>query len=170
MVWKESDCVSEREEFVRLSLVEGVNMSELCRRFGVSRKTGYKWRRRFIDDSEASLADRSRRPKQSPGKTSRKIETRVLQMRDSHPAWGPRKIHRRLRDTGQRKLPSPSTIAQHDRRDPEAKRTHRAVRIGQAKSLRSLRTSRTQRAVAGRLQGRVSDRQSTLLLSANGAR
>ena len=48
--WKESDRVSERLEFVKLAGVEGANIAAFCRRFGVSRKTGYKWLQRFNDD------------------------------------------------------------------------------------------------------------------------
>ncbi len=47
MAWKEVSSMSQREEFVVLASVEGANVSELCRRFGVSRKTGYKWLSRY---------------------------------------------------------------------------------------------------------------------------
>ncbi len=52
MPWKECSKVDERGEFVSLSKVEGANVSQLCERFGISRKTGHKWLRRF--DSQAS--------------------------------------------------------------------------------------------------------------------
>ena len=64
MAWKESDSMSERLEFVKLASVEGANISQICDRFGVSRKTGYKWLRRWREESRnacESLADRSRR-------------------------------------------------------------------------------------------------------------
>jgi len=59
MPWKECSKVEQRGEFVSLARVEGANVSQLCERFGISRKTGHKWLRRF--GSKKSLADRSRR-------------------------------------------------------------------------------------------------------------
>ena len=76
----------QREEFVRLAGQPDANVSRLCQRFGISRKTGYKWLAR--DD----LKDRSRRPQCSPRKTCESIEERVVAMRAKHPAWGARKI------------------------------------------------------------------------------
>ena len=60
MSWKECDRVSLRREFVSLASVEGAKMSVLCDRFGISRKTGYKWLRRFRQQGEAGLTDRTR--------------------------------------------------------------------------------------------------------------
>lgn len=62
MPWKKCSAVSQRVEFVRLAQAESANLAELCRRFGISRKTGYKWLRRFTVTGTAELADRSRRP------------------------------------------------------------------------------------------------------------
>lgn len=56
------------------------------------------------------LADRSRRPLNSPGRTGTEIETRVIELRRQHPAWGARKLHRRLLDLGHEGIPSPGTI------------------------------------------------------------
>lgn len=111
MGWKECDCVSERREFVRLASVEGVNFSELCRRFGVSRKTGYKWRKRYQEEGDQAMEDRSRRPTSSPLKTADEIEQQVLQLRDSHRAWGGRKIRKRMELQGVTGLPSVSTVS-----------------------------------------------------------
>jgi transposase-like protein len=77
MSWKESDRVSERLEFVRLASVEGANVSLLCERFSVSRKTGYKWLKRWRCEGKAGLEDRSRRPKRSPGQTRPEIPSNV---------------------------------------------------------------------------------------------
>ncbi len=62
MPWKESTCMSERHEFALLAAAPGANFSLLCRRFSISRKTGYKWRRRYQAGGAAALADLSRRP------------------------------------------------------------------------------------------------------------
>ena len=76
----------QREEFARLARQPLANVSELCRRFGISRKTGYKWLSR--EDGQ----DRSRRPKTSPARTPPELEAQVLAVRAQHPAWGARKI------------------------------------------------------------------------------
>ena len=73
--------VNLREEFVRLASQEGANVSELCRRFEISRKTGYKWLRRWASDGLAGLEDQSVRPLNSPGRTAAAIESKVLQTR-----------------------------------------------------------------------------------------
>lgn len=110
MSWKESDRVSERLEFVKLAAVEGANIAALCRRFGVSRKTGYKWLQRFKDDGNAGLQDRSRKPESSPGKTCDEVEKVVVGLRRQHPAWGGRTLRKRLEVLGHKDLPSPSSI------------------------------------------------------------
>ena len=111
VVWNECGLVSERTEFVRLACVEGVNFSELCQRFGVSRKTGYKWRKRYQEEGDQAMSDRSRRPVSSPSKTADEVEQQVLQIRDSHPAWGGRKIRKRMELLGVNELPSVSTVS-----------------------------------------------------------
>ena len=70
MPWKDVSLLSQREEFVLLSRHEGAAISQLCRRFGVSRKTGYKWLGRFAESGRAGLSDRSRRPHRSPEQTT----------------------------------------------------------------------------------------------------
>jgi len=82
--------MDQRREFVRLAMQEGANRRELCRRFGIHPDTGYKWLARW--QSDQNLADRSRRPHSSPGRTDRDLEERILAVRDAHPAWGARKI------------------------------------------------------------------------------
>lgn len=110
MSWKESDRVSLRSEFVRLASAEGANRSQLCERFGISRKTGYKWLRRWADEGDDGLVDQSRRPDRSPGQTAAAIERAVLKIRQQHPAWGGRKIRKRLEMQGVKSPPSASTI------------------------------------------------------------
>jgi len=77
-----------RFEFAKLADREGANMSLLCRRFEISRSTGYKWLRRYRAEGKAGLQDRSRRPHSSPAKTPEHIEEAVCALRDEHPAWG----------------------------------------------------------------------------------
>ena len=58
--------MSQREAFIRVYRQGEKRMSELCREFGISRKTGYKWRQRFAAHGVAGLSDQSRRPHSTP--------------------------------------------------------------------------------------------------------
>ena len=108
MPW-ERDGMTAKREFVRLAEKAGINMRELCRRFGVSPTTGYEWLRRYREEGEAGLRERSRRPACSPAKTAEAVEAEVLTMRDqTH--WGARKIHDRLMRLEAPVVPPRSTI------------------------------------------------------------
>jgi len=113
--------MDQRREFVFLATQEGANRRELCRRFGISPDVGYKWLRRWAANRE--LADRSRRPHASPSRSDGAIERAVLAVRDAHPAWGARKIVRRLEAAGQ-EPPALSTVhailRRHGRIEPPA--------------------------------------------------
>jgi transposase-like protein len=91
MPWREVSVMRERQEFVRLALQDGANRRELCRRFGVSPQTGYKWLERW-SGGDRGLADRSHRPHSSPGQSASQLEAKIVAARDAHPAWGARKI------------------------------------------------------------------------------
>jgi transposase InsO family protein len=110
MPWSEVLTVSLRLEFVTLASAEGANVRQLCRRFGISPQTAYKWIERFRSGGCAALTDRSRRPLSSPERTATAMEDVVLQLRDQHPAWGGRKLHARLLALGHADVPAPSTI------------------------------------------------------------
>ncbi len=130
MPWKENTRMSLRLEFVTLALAGTANISRLCKQFRISRKTGYKWLRRYLDEGPSGLSDRPRTPRHSPVKTPASMEQAVLEIRDRHPAWGGRKIKRRLEEKGLIVVPSPSTITailrRHDRLDPEESLKHKA--------------------------------------------
>ncbi len=108
MVWRKVSVVDERREFVMFASQEGANVSALCRHYGVSRQTGYKWLGRGACPDE-SFADRSRRPLHQPARSPESLEAAVLEVRDEHPAWGARKIARSLEMKGVR-APAPSTV------------------------------------------------------------
>lgn len=101
--------MSERMEFVLLARQEGVNFRTLCRRFGISVKTGCKWRARFRAGGVEALADRSRRPRHSPKRSAAEVVEEVVDLRRQHPTWGGRKLRRRLLDLGHLAVPSAST-------------------------------------------------------------
>lgn len=110
MAWQPKDLMDIKRDFVALALQEGCNRRELCRRFGISPKTGYALLARHAQEGSAAYMPRSRRPKESPTRTSPEVEKAVIDLRTTHPAWGGRKIARRLADLGMDKVPPASTI------------------------------------------------------------
>lgn len=110
MPFAERSKVELRQDFVIQAVKDGANISQLCGRFEITRKTGYKWLGRFLDEGLSGLLDRSRRPHNLPGRTSEVIERLVVELREKHPAWGPRKLKRRLENQGHGGIPAASTI------------------------------------------------------------
>jgi transposase InsO family protein len=111
MPWTELSVMDQREEFVRLALKPGANKRELCRRIGISGKTGYKLLGRYAREGRAGLADRPRRPRHSPGRTPDAVEQEVLRIRtESNDAWGGRKIRAAMQRSGHAEVPAASTI------------------------------------------------------------
>ena len=110
VAWTPKDLMDVKREFVELAFQEGVNRRELCRRFGISPKTGYALLARYALEGAAACTPRSRRPLSSPTRTSPETEQAVIALRSQHPAWGGRKIARRLADLGMDPAPPPSTI------------------------------------------------------------
>lgn len=112
MSWHTCDLMSAREKFI-LDLTRGsLSLAEVCRRHGVSRKTGHKWRNRHDQEGRDGLADRSRRPKESPLRTAEETERRVVEIRLEHPCWGGKKIRAvlaRSASAGER-VPAASTV------------------------------------------------------------
>ena len=129
MPWKEMSTMSQRREFVTLARAQGSNMRALCRQFGISPTTGYKWLWRFRERNDDGLVDLTRRPYHSPFRTPTGVERSVLAARKAHPAWGGRKLRAWLLGKGHEWMPSPSTITailkRHGRIDPAEGLTHR---------------------------------------------
>src|SRR5262245_40286271 len=130
MPWREVSIMSQRVEFVALATAENANLRDLCRRFAISPNTAYKWLDRFRTAGVSGLADRSRRPHNSPARTPKEMEQMIVKLRAKHPAWGGRKLERRLLDLGRIGVPSPSTITailrRHDLLDPTESAKHQA--------------------------------------------
>lgn len=130
MPWRISTAMSERFEFVMLASQENANIRALCRRFGISSRTAYKWLARYELEGAAGLGDRSRRPHHSPMQTPLKMTKRVVALRRQYPEWGGRKLEQRLIDLGHHSPPSPSTITailrRHQLLDPQESSKHKA--------------------------------------------
>jgi len=106
MPWKESVIMDERIKFVA-RLLQGEKMAELCREFGISRKTGYKFWDRYKDVGLHGLTDRSRRPVRYANQLPVQIECEILRIKKDKPSWGAPKIREILR----RKYPEVRTPA-----------------------------------------------------------
>ena len=117
MPWREVTSMSLRKELVVLSMRQGANISILSQRFGISRKTAYKWLQRYRLQGDAGLLDQSKRPRKSPDKTPAPMEEAILNLRDQHPAWGGRKLRHILESVFPVAVPSPSTITNILRRN-----------------------------------------------------
>lgn len=101
---------AQRLEFVRAAMRPGANVSQLCREYGISRKTGHKWIVRWQQAGADGLVDRSRRPAHQPRRTDLLLEHQVVAARRRYPTWGGRKLRRWLQDQGVEGVPSASTI------------------------------------------------------------
>jgi transposase InsO family protein len=112
MPWKVSQLVSERMKFI-VRLEQGEEMSALCREFGISRKTGYKFLERYKNYGVEGLGDQKRSPIRKPFKTPESIEQRVLELKARYPDWGARKIKERLGTAEELGMQPPSPITVH---------------------------------------------------------
>ena len=92
MPWQRTEPMDERLSFIMNWREDEVSMSELCRRYGVSRKTGYKWVDRYEAAGLVGLTERSRAPLSHPHRVAPEIAEAALRVRRRHPSWGPRKV------------------------------------------------------------------------------
>src|SRR6266540_2472856 len=163
MPWKASSVMEERLRFVA-RLLDGEAMTDVCRDFSVSRKTGYKIFDRYKEHGLAALSDRSRRPVRYANQLPQQVESLIVRLKGEKPHWGARKIRELLvrRLDGDVRVPAKSTVhAVLDRhglvkRAAPPRARHAAIGGG-----------RTQRSVVCRLQGGVQARQRALLLPAD---
>lgn len=111
MPWKEVNVLDQRIEFVIRALMQQESFLQLCREYGISTKTGYKWKERFLEKGEAGLLDESRRPKTS-ARTAEEIVCEIIRIKKQKNRWGPKKI-RNLYETVHpgEKIPSLSTVS-----------------------------------------------------------
>ena len=105
--WKETCSDTEQIDFIQRWRGGGVTFIELCRQFGVSRRTGYKRLHRFQSYGWEGLGDRSRAPHHHPNRTPSAVAQQLITAREAHPTWGPKKLvawlcAKEQRDTGPR--------------------------------------------------------------------
>lgn len=111
MPWKESSVMEERLRFIA-RLLEGEGMSDVCREFGISRKTGYKILNRYKTDGAYALCDRSRRPVRYANQLPEQVERLIIEVKRDKPHWGARKIRELLvrKLAGDVRIPAKSTV------------------------------------------------------------
>ncbi len=111
MPWKESSVMDERVRFVA-RILEGEAMSDVCREFAISRKTGYKIFNRYKEHGVEALTDRSRRPWRYANQLPAQVEALIVRIKREKPNWGARKIRELLvrRLAGDIRVPAKSTV------------------------------------------------------------
>ena len=128
MSWETKTVMEQRKQFVLDASAEDSNISELCRLYGISRKTGHKWINRAA--LGLPLCDQSRRPNRQPSKTADNIEQEIVQLRLQHPSWGGKTIRAALEAAGVEGLPSDKTCCNILKRnglvDPAESAKHKA--------------------------------------------
>lgn len=113
MPWSETNCMEQRARFVLEALQKRFSMSELCERYGVSRKTGYKWIQRYHREGVSGCNSRARIPQSHPNATDPRIVARVVKWRRKYPSWGARTLRGFLVDEYPNTAwPCPSTIGE----------------------------------------------------------
>jgi len=110
MPWQQKDHMTIKIEFIEQALSKKFKLSELCREYGISRPTAYKWLARYQEDGVNGLAEISRRPHQSPNRTKAEEVELILKTRSEYQAWGGRTLKQYLINQGHANLPSESTI------------------------------------------------------------
>jgi transposase InsO family protein len=110
MPWRDVTLMDLRRDFVTAADRGTMPFVTLCARFGISRKTGYKWLARYRTEGMAGLVDQSRRPHTSPGLTDPDMTTMIRIVATAHPTWGGRLIRHALVNQGLTEVPAASTI------------------------------------------------------------
>ena len=112
MPWNEVSAMSLRNEFVSLAIQRKTTISELCRRYSISRKTAYKWINHYKENTDTDFSNRSNKPNYSPNKTPFDVEALIKVTRLEFPEWGGRKLKRYLENEGHDRVPAASTITE----------------------------------------------------------
>ncbi len=92
MPWKETDAMKEKRAFIDAMLKQTKPFRELCREYGISEKTGYKWRKRFMEQGYAGLEEESRTPKSNSNSIEGETAAELIRLRLAHPSWGGKKL------------------------------------------------------------------------------
>ena len=119
MPWTETCIMDQRVKFISEVLEGNYSMADLCRAYGISRKTGYKWLGRYDLGGPVELCDRSCAPVNHPNALSDQIVNSILSIKKRFSKWGPAKIRVRLEKENPKwdSYPAVSTIGEHLKRN-----------------------------------------------------
>jgi transposase InsO family protein len=92
MPWKETDVMDQKEQFIKEMLKSERPFKHLCAEFGISEKTGYKWKNRFMEEGKMGLMELGRAPRDSPNSLPESVVVDLISLKHAHPTWGPKKI------------------------------------------------------------------------------
>jgi len=142
MPWDHKTPEQSKISFIQQYQADHVSFAALCRRFGISRKTGYKWRRRFRTRGRPGLAERSRKVRCNVRQHPPKWHRRLHRLRLQYPLWGAKKLWRLLVDRfGQRAVPHRATLGrwlqQWGLNSPRRRRTRRGATMVRPELTRS---------------------------------
>ena len=113
MPWREVCPMEEKMRFVLAAVAEEDTIAALCEEFGVSRKTGYKWLKRYLELGPGGLVDGSHAPQVVPWAISQAQREAIVGVRRAHPSWGPKKLRAKLAACApEQSWPAPSTIGE----------------------------------------------------------
>ena len=158
MPWESRTVEDQRTEFAQAAM-SCRNFSALCREYGITRRTGLKWKARY--EAQETMSDRSRRPKHSPTRTPEDVEQQIVALRSDNPGWGAKTLRKKLENDGVHGLPSVKTVNNILHR-------YGCIRgVPEASGVHAVREGCVQRHVADGFQGRVPDGGWKLLLSAH---
>lgn len=107
MPWESRTVEDQRTEFAQAAM-SCRNFSALCREYGITRRTGLKWKVRY--EAQETMSDRSRRPKHSPTRTPEDVEQQIVALRSDNPGWGAKTLRKTLENDGVHGLPSVKTV------------------------------------------------------------
>lgn len=111
MPWKETNKMEQKEEFIKEMLKCSKPFKHLCAEFGISEKTGHKWKKRYYEEGKKGLYEESRVPKTNPGALSEDVVISIIKLKTAHPHWGGKKIREIFRKAyPQLPLPSLSSV------------------------------------------------------------
>src|ERR1700682_737871 len=113
MPFEERNAMEQRNEFIDRCISKRETISELCEWFGISRKTGYKWIKRYDGGGRGGLVDLSRAPRHHPQQIEAERAAAIIRARQQHPSWGARKLLRFLKDqTPEQTWPAASSLGE----------------------------------------------------------
>lgn len=111
MPWKETNKMEQKEVFIKEMLKQEKPFKHLCTEFGISEKTGHKWKNRYYEEGKKGLCEESRAPKTKPTSLTEDVVIQIIKIKTAHPYWGGKKIREIFRKTSpQLPLPSLSSV------------------------------------------------------------